>query len=169
MAYCYVARVATSRRANLLQRLLSYLSRLGDLAGYSDPKSDCSLLKCALVYFGLVSPEMIAESPDEYLSTCLEKFCGHKNAGLEIVTTSLLPHGSGMGTSSILGGCIIASLSTCVGIDMSDGKSHPNGSHVGAKLMYRWWVARPNRWTDWWCQALHVEANLTDLKLISSI
>ena len=38
--------------------------------------------------------------------------------GLEIASTSLLPVGSGMGTSSILGGCVLASVAGCVGLEL---------------------------------------------------
>ena len=95
------------------------LEKIGDLEGYRNPQSDCSLIKCALVYSGLVSGEKIAKAPDDDLSVYLDEFCGIEGIGLEIVTTSLLPHGSGMGTSSILGGCVLSALTKCVGIDTS--------------------------------------------------
>lgn len=104
----------------LTSETTAFLGRVGDLEGYRDPESDCSLIKCALVYCGLVSTEIITECPDNDLSSCLEDFCGIKNVGMEIVTTSLLPHGSGMGTSSILGGCVLSAITQCVGIDTSD-------------------------------------------------
>jgi len=40
--------------------------------------------------------------------------------GLEIVSTSLLPRGSGLGTSSILAGCVLAAIAQCVGIDLGN-------------------------------------------------
>jgi fucokinase len=96
-----------------------YLCKVGDLDGYCNPKSDCSLIKCALVYCGLVSVQTISECAADDLSSYLQKFCGVADVGLEIATTSLLPHGSGMGTSSILGGCVLAAITQCVGIDTS--------------------------------------------------
>lgn len=95
------------------------LHKVGDLDGCCNPKSDCSLIKCALVYCGLVSVQTISECVADDLSTHLRKFCGVADVGLEIATTSLLPHGSGMGTSSILGGCVLAAVTQCVGIDTS--------------------------------------------------
>jgi fucokinase len=93
------------------------LQKVGDLDGYCNPKSDCSLVKCALVYCGLVSVETITECAKDDLSSYLQNFCGVADVGLEIATTSLLPHGSGMGTSSILGGCVLSAITQCVGID----------------------------------------------------
>lgn len=40
----------------------------------------------------------------------------YAGGGLEIESWSLLPHGSGLGTSSILAGCIIAAVWTCIGV-----------------------------------------------------
>lgn len=107
------------RSGELTSETSASLRSVGDFNSYRDPRSDCSLIKCALVYCGLVSAEAIVESPDKELSVCLKEFCGADNVGLEIVTTSLLPHGSGMGTSSILGGCVLAAITKCVGIDTS--------------------------------------------------
>ena len=39
---------------------------------------------------------------------------------MEIVSTSFLPRGSGMGSSSILGGCIISALAKCIGVQSQD-------------------------------------------------
>ena len=45
--------------------------------------------------------------------------------GLEIASVSLLPTGSGIGISSILGGCILAAIAKCVGINLSGMDNKP--------------------------------------------
>jgi fucokinase len=56
----------------------------------------------------------------------VDAFCGvDEKVRLEIISTSLLPRGSGMGTSSILGGCILAAIAKCVGMDIGcDDDNH---------------------------------------------
>ena len=109
------------------QRLLSYREMVVEdaavLADFRDPLSDCALLKCALVCLGL-SPKQDVESKDKSLFQYhINRFCGieDENVRLEIISTSLLPQGSGMGTSSILGGCVLAAVAKAIGrSDMED-------------------------------------------------
>jgi len=66
----------------------------------------------------------------------LQKFCqreGRADVGLEIISCSLLPTGSGMGSSSILAGCIIASIAKCVGIVLQGmGSNNQNEELIGS-------------------------------------
>ena len=99
------------------------LNKISDFSDFRNPNAACTLLKCALIYLGLVSLEDIFESnhnDDSQLLQCrLRNFCASENdLGLEIISTSLLPLGSGMGSSSILSGCILSSIATCVEVDM---------------------------------------------------
>jgi galactokinase/mevalonate kinase-like predicted kinase len=92
------------------------ITEMHDMTSYRDPFSDCALLKCALVTLGMVSLDDIQAGTD--LQAHINKFCGSKDEDvrLEIVSTSLLPQGSGMGTSSILGGCVLAAVAKCIGM-----------------------------------------------------
>ncbi|XP_070616674.1 L-fucose kinase isoform X4 [Erythrolamprus reginae] len=75
---------------------------LEDLRDYCQPHMPGALLKAALVcthIVDLLSPQTLREQLQE-------RFGG----GFELHTWSHLPHGSGLGTSSILAGAVIASL-----------------------------------------------------------
>jgi fucokinase len=87
-----------------------------DLRGFNDPSSPAALLKCALVIMGIVSPTAILDESSEPIATALQGFFRVDfSVRLEIISTSLLPQGSGMGTSSILAGCILAAIAHCRG------------------------------------------------------
>lgn len=75
---------------------------LEDLQDYCQPHAPGALLKTALIctkVVDLCSQKTLREQLKERLG-----------GGLELYTWSRLPHGSGMGTSSILAGAVIASL-----------------------------------------------------------
>ena len=113
---CTESRDAVS--GELLSNETTRLFKIGDLHDYRNPMADCALAKCALVCLGLV-PD--TGSPTDDLQPRLQSFCGiDEQIGLEIISTSLLPRGSGLGTSSILAGCVIASISKCVGINLGE-------------------------------------------------
>jgi galactokinase/mevalonate kinase-like predicted kinase len=96
----------------LLSTKETEVSSLTELNDYRDPLSDCALLKCAVMC-------LASAHTDNDLQSFLDEFCGIQGSNrLEIVVTSLLPHGSGLGTSSILGGCILAAVGKCIGIDL---------------------------------------------------
>ena len=101
---------------DLLSHLQVEITEMHDMRSYRDPFSDCALLKCALVTLGMVSLDDIQAGTD--LQAHINKFCGSRDEDvrLEIVSTSLLPQGSGMGTSSILGGCVLAAVAKCIGM-----------------------------------------------------
>ena len=97
------------------------IHNLGDISDYNNPMEDCALLKCALLQLGLVSLDSIRAGDDSPIQPHLKKFCQSDadDIGLEIISQSFLPTGSGMGSSSILGGCIIAAVAKCVGITLT--------------------------------------------------
>ncbi|KAL7458249.1 hypothetical protein ACHAWC_009790 [Mediolabrus comicus] len=110
-----------SDETTLLYSSETTIQTLADLENFSNPESDCSLLKCALVWLGLCTLEDIRDGSmkTQSVQPYLQKFCqrqGDADVGLEITSSSLLPTGSGMGSSSILAGCIIACIAKCVGI-----------------------------------------------------
>jgi fucokinase len=99
-----------------LQTELSEISQLGD---FRNPLADCALIKSALIVLGLASEQDIQSRCS--LQCLINDFCmSSDNVRLEIVSTSLLPQGSGMGTSSILGGCALGAIAKCVGIGELD-------------------------------------------------
>lgn len=101
------------------------ISCFRDLQDFRCPESSCALLKCALHTLGLMLPTNRHKDElfdQNVFQDALNSFCGksESNVMLEIMSTSLLPHGSGMGTSSILGGCALAAISHCVGRGIKD-------------------------------------------------
>jgi fucokinase len=98
------------------------IETVNDLSDFRDPLAKCALLKCAFIALGIIPIPLSRkgsnhENADGILST-LQKM----QIGLELVSTSLLPHGSGLGTSSILAGCVLSSLGRCVGIQSATDK-----------------------------------------------
>ena len=109
---------------DLISELQIEITSFDSLRDYRDPTSDCALLKCVLVHLGFDLTLM-----ENDFQTALNLFCCSDTASvrLEVVATSVLPHGSGLGTSSILAGCILASIGKCIGMGnvsspLSDGK-----------------------------------------------
>ena len=95
------------------------LSSCKDLAAYSDPGSDCALLMCALIVSMIVSQQDIEQNVP--LADCINSTFGLSGSHrLEIVSTSVLPQGSGLGSSSILGACVLASLLKCMGHEIDE-------------------------------------------------
>ena len=93
---------------------------IDDMKGFNDPASDCALLKCALVCLGAFSPnQILCLNPLSDISESIQTFFNtNVPVQVEVVSTSLLPQGSGMGTSSILAGCVLASISQCRGVSI---------------------------------------------------
>ena len=115
-----------SKSCELLSALDIKLHTLSDLRDARNPAASCALIKCALLCLGLVSLEALqhdqSESDTNNLQNLVNDFCRSKagtNVRMEVVVTSLLPQGSGMGTSSILGGCVLAAVGHCIGVEHS--------------------------------------------------
>mgnify|MGYP005846822993 CR=1 FL=1 len=117
-----------SKTCDLVSSLNLELQSLDDLRDARDPNAPCALIKCALICLGLISIKELehtkeADVAQDYnLQSYVNRFCqmsDGQSARLEIVIVSLLPQGSGMGTSSILGGCVLAAVGHCVGIEHS--------------------------------------------------
>ncbi|XP_053304582.1 L-fucose kinase [Spea bombifrons] len=75
---------------------------LADLQDYNQPQAPGALLKAAFICTGTVS--LTSEK------SLQEQLLGGYGGGFELHTWSFLPHGSGLGTSSILAGAVIAVL-----------------------------------------------------------
>eukprot|EP00550_Attheya_septentrionalis_P005260 CAMPEP_0198290034 /NCGR_PEP_ID=MMETSP1449-20131203/8028_1 /TAXON_ID=420275 /ORGANISM="Attheya septentrionalis, Strain CCMP2084" /LENGTH=1166 /DNA_ID=CAMNT_0043988459 /DNA_START=189 /DNA_END=3689 /DNA_ORIENTATION=- len=109
-----------------------------DFSDYRNPNADCALIKCALLCLGLMPlNEVNAEDPREF-KPYLHEFCNRKGTvGLEIISTSLLPRGSGMGGSSILAACIVSAIANCVGIKLFDNEDGENKQQLVIQAVLR--------------------------------
>ncbi|KAL7857754.1 hypothetical protein AOLI_G00178560 [Acnodon oligacanthus] len=80
---------------------------LADLEDYCQPQAPGALLKSVCI----CSDVVCVSSSRSLEQQLLERWGG----GLEVHTWSLLPHGSGLGTSSILAGAVLAGVYRCTG------------------------------------------------------
>ena len=105
----------SSRDGSLVHAVEVNIDDSAGLADFRNPMSDCALLKAALICLCLVSEEELCSKTP--LQTQINHFCssGEEDVRLEIISTSILPQGSGMGTSSILAATVLACISKCVG------------------------------------------------------
>lgn len=96
------------------------IQEIAQLSDFRDPLSDCALLKAAIVCLGMATEDQIRSN--DPLQPLINRFCSSKadDVRIEIVTASILPQGSGMGTSSILAATVLASLAKCSGIGELD-------------------------------------------------
>ena len=95
------------------------IENITQLRQFRDPLSSCALLKASLICLGVVTEDQILRSTD--IQTLINQFCSsNDNVRIEIVTTSLLGMGTGMGTSSILGACVFQSVAKVCGIGKLD-------------------------------------------------
>ena len=99
----------------------STIKSLGDLADYNQPHANAALVKCALLCMKMVrlpppGSEGGGGAPFPSLGEQLSALCGGGGGvGLEVETWSLVPLGSGLGTSSILAGTVLAALGAALG------------------------------------------------------
>ena len=119
---------------------------LKDMEDHNNPRGKCSLLKCALIYLGLVTTDEITARRSDSIQPHLNRFCQRKvsetKVGLEIVSVSLLPTGSGLGGSSILGGCVLSAIARCIGVSLD------NDSLIHAILMLEQIMQTGGGWQD---------------------
>ncbi|KAJ7998244.1 hypothetical protein DPEC_G00220590 [Dallia pectoralis] len=108
--------------------------RLEDLKDHCVPHAPGALLKAVCVCSGLVTyPSQ--QSLEEQL---LQRWGG----GVEIHTWSLLPHGSGLGTSSILAGAVLAAVYRCT------GRTYDTDSLIHAVLHLEQMLTTGGGWQD---------------------
>ena len=102
---------------SLLSTMQDEITEMSQLADYCNPSASCALLKAALVCLGMVSHADLQNTSTD-LQKLINDFCSisEGDVRIEIITTSLLGMGTGMGTSSILGACILQSVGKCVGL-----------------------------------------------------
>jgi fucokinase len=90
---------------------------LTDLSDFNQPHAEGALVKCALLCLGVVrlprfDPEGNLLTPAPDLQAQLAVGVG---GSLEVETWSLVPHGSGLGSSSILAATVLAALAGALG------------------------------------------------------
>lgn len=87
-------------------------ARAGEALRYSDPADPFALHKAALVLRGIVPADC---DPDTPMAEVLE-------AGLRLRTQTHIPRGSGLGTSSIMAGAVLACLGCMAGEDLCEAR-----------------------------------------------
>ena len=88
------------------------VSKLEDMLDHCNPTATGALIKCCLIAAKILDVSEAGGSLESQLSALCE-------GGLEISLWSDLPQGSGMGTSSILAGAVMAACWTAVGLSYS--------------------------------------------------
>lgn len=89
-------------------------THLDELRDYNKPQAIACLMKACLVFTKLVE---LNNDDGENLSSQLVRKLG---GSLELHTWTGLPHGSGLGTSSILAGCVLKALWRLMNVDVSN-------------------------------------------------
>ncbi|XP_007235113.3 L-fucose kinase [Astyanax mexicanus] len=107
---------------------------LADLEDYCQPNAPGALLKAVCV----CSDVVCVSSPLSLEQQLLQRWGG----GLELHSWSLLPHGSGLGTSSILAGAVLAGVYRC------SGRSYDTSSLIHAVLYLEQILTTGGGWQD---------------------
>uniref|UniRef100_A0A1I8HTU1 Fucokinase domain-containing protein n=1 Tax=Macrostomum lignano TaxID=282301 RepID=A0A1I8HTU1_9PLAT len=90
------------------------LNSLEDLADCSRPLVPGALAKCCLIVSGLFSVDNSAAGGS--LAEQVLRVCGSEQRGIRVTAWSVLPAGSGLGTSSILAAAVLAALHRWAGL-----------------------------------------------------
>jgi fucokinase len=88
---------------------------VGEALAYANPAAPFALLKAALVLRGVVSA---ADDP----ARSLRDVFGQLGVGLRLSTQTFIPRGSGLGTSSIMAGAVLAALAHWRGDDLPEAR-----------------------------------------------
>lgn len=114
-----------------------YVEKIQDLSDYNNPTTRCALLKCALLVYEIVPLAVVNDSckQEESIQPFLDKVFNANGFGLELISISSLPKGSGMGSSSILAGCILDSFGKCTGLCLDDDHGQKKGLTKGILLL----------------------------------
>jgi fucokinase len=87
------------------------LTHLGQVLAYANPADPFALCKAAIVLRGIVPAE---GDPSEPLANVLQK-----RGGVRLCTQTNIPRGSGLGTSSIMGGAVLTCLGRLLGVELT--------------------------------------------------
>jgi fucokinase len=85
-----------------------------EVLSYANPADPFALLKAAVVLCGMLPP---ARAPDAPLAEALQA-----SGGLRLSTQTIIPRGSGLGTSSILAGAVLMSLAQLTGARLTQAQ-----------------------------------------------
>jgi len=107
-----VRRVETPHLVLVMGATKLELTKLDSLRDYTQPQSPGALLKAAFCCAEIVSIDVD--------TTLKEQLVSQYGGGFELHTWSNLPTGSGLGTSSILAGAVMAALWKCSGRKFTD-------------------------------------------------
>ncbi|MCU0502003.1 MAG: bifunctional fucokinase/L-fucose-1-P-guanylyltransferase, partial [Anaerolineae bacterium] len=88
---------------------------VGDVLAYANPADPFALLKAALVLRGIVPQDDDPAKP-------LVDLCRELGCGLRVSTQTFIPRGSGLGTSSIMAGAVLAALARWSGSELSQAQ-----------------------------------------------
>jgi hypothetical protein len=110
---------------SLLYKFETHLTTIQDLMNYRDLNSGACLLKASVLCLGIIPLSALhgdVETLKKPVQPYLDSFFGlseNEDGGMiELVSTSLLPRGSGMGSSSLLGTCVLSAICRCAGVKL---------------------------------------------------
>lgn len=83
----------------------------GEVLDYANPADPFALLKAALVLRGIIPQDADPASP-------VSELLGRLACGLRLSTQTFIPRGSGLGTSSIMAGAVLAALARWAGAEL---------------------------------------------------
>uniref|UniRef100_A0ABM0MGI0 L-fucose kinase-like n=1 Tax=Saccoglossus kowalevskii TaxID=10224 RepID=A0ABM0MGI0_SACKO len=110
------------------------IKELCDLSDYTNPQSSAALLKAAFICADVISFKSGKSLQDQLMN----KY----GSGFELQTWSNLPQGSGLGTSSILAGAVIAA------VWKASGRMYSNDSLIHAVLHLEQMLTTGGGWQD---------------------
>jgi len=93
------------------------VTELDGLLDYQSPEGSFSVAKAGLALCGF-SPDLGPWPRDVTLRQMLDRFGG----GIELTTLCAVPKGSGLGTSSILGAVILATINRMLGVEVAEAR-----------------------------------------------
>lgn len=113
-----------------------------DLVDYNQPQAQGAIVKCALLCLGLLQlPAATTAAAGAATTPSLgDQLLARLGGGLEVETWSLLPHGSGLGGSSILSATVLAAL---VRIHAASLCMQPFAAHCAQRAVLRHWPMCP--------------------------
>lgn len=89
--------------------------RVGEVLDYANPADPFALPKAALVLREIIPEDTI---PSMSISEAMQR-CGR---GLRLITRTSIPRGSGLGTSSIMAGAVLACLARLLGMEVDQAQ-----------------------------------------------
>jgi fucokinase len=118
----------------------------GEVLNYANPADPFALLKAALVLHGVVPADSDPQAP---MAAIMRR---HHGRGLRLSTQTSIPRGSGLGTSSIMAGAVLACLARLTGTsplgDGGDDQSTAMSALFDAVLTLEQMLTTGGGWQD---------------------